>query len=412
MSAEPLPSPVTDPDRLSMLLQEAGWAVVGGRDGAYSRLAPPPSMRPGDRYSLLVPLDREAVDFSDLLTAAARELQLGFPDVWSREILPRLSTAVADALRFRKETATPSGLIPWRQGQELIEAARATLIAGAKAFMEPARQYSNRFGPFASRYLDAVLMGQTAPGSYVVTALVPAEAHVPLRSRQVEGLGLPGIDVATGREVTDVLARALEATVEAIDHYRNTASLSAFQAGVSNGVSYELSDALRALATESDGADITIEWNRGAARVTLVDEPHTDPVSSFTFQPGDAPILERAKAQLHVAATPARETVQGRVHLLTRKDAGGPGVVGIDDGRRKYRLRLEGDDDYHRAVQAHDADDLVTISGELSREGNLTWIYSARLLSVSRPPASAPDPSSVQRRTENTTQPSLFDDPS
>jgi hypothetical protein len=319
------------------------------------------------------------------MAAAAQDLQTAFPEVWSRQILPRLAAAAADALRFRKETSTPSGLIPWRQGQELIEAARSAMIAGAKAYMEPARQFSSRFGTFAGRYLDAVLMGQTAPGSYVVTALVPADVYVPLRSRQVQGFGLPGIDVATGREVTDALAKALEATVEAIDHYRSTASLSAFQDGVSRGVSFELSDAVRSLAADSDGADITIEWDRANGNISILDAPRAS-TSHFTFQSGDASILERAKVQLQMDRAPERETIQGRVHLLTRKEAGGPGVVGIDDGRRKYRLRLEGDDDYHRAVQAHDADHLVTISGELSREHNLTWIYNAQLLGVAPPP--------------------------
>jgi hypothetical protein len=314
------------------------------------------------------------------MSAASRELELSFPDVWNRQVLPRLTAAVADALRFRKETAAPSGLIPWRQGQELIEAARGALAAGAKAFMSPARQFSNRYGAFANRYLDTILMGQTAPGSYVVTAFVPTDVYVPLHNKEVEGFGLPGVDVATGREVTDVLARALEATVEAIGHYRSTASLAAFQAGVSQGISFELAEAVRQLASDSDGADIKIEWER-PVEATLAGESVTNNVT-FEFEPGDAPILERAKAQLHVNIAPERQSITGRVHLLTRKDAGGPGVVGIDDGQRKYRVRLESSQEYHRAVQAHDAEDLVTVSGEVSREGNLTWLYDARLVGV------------------------------
>jgi hypothetical protein len=77
--------------------------------------------------------------------------------------------------------------------------------------------------------------------------------------------------------------------------------------------------------------------------------------------------------------------IEGRVHLLTKKQAGGAGVVGLDDGKRKYRVHLTSDADYHRAVKAHDEDRRVAVVGRLERQGNLTYLYSANLLAVLSP---------------------------
>ena len=60
--------------------------------------------------------------------------------------------------------------------------------------------------------------------------------------------------------------------------------------------------------------------------------------------------------------------------------AGTPGVVGIDDRRLHDRVPLVNDDEYHEAVLAHDQERVITVTGELSREGNLNWIYNAELV--------------------------------
>lgn len=48
---------------------------------------------------------------------------------------------------------------------------------------------------------------------------------------------------------------------------------------------------------------------------------------------------------------------------------------------RKLRVRLD-EDDYHRALQAHDEGRGVTVVGDLEREGNISWLYNARILTL------------------------------
>lgn len=365
--------------RLTLLLEEAGWRLVGGRRGIYNRLAPPGSEH-NLSGSLVVPLDSSAPEYYELMHAALSLLSSPqYYDLWQRDISPRLSAESTDEFRFRKDSAAPSGLIAWKQGEGLIESARATLVAGAKSFMEPGRRYyGNRHGQFANRYLDTVLMGQTAAGSYVITAYAPANTSVPLKGSQSQVLGLEGVDLTPARQVSTAIVKAVEATVEALEHHRATGSLSGFEARVEAGVSYEMVTALRGITRDADEAEISIEWDPA--------EPVDDgPAALFQFRGSDATVLEKVGSRFAAAEPEEHLTVTGRVHLLTKKEAGGPGVFGIETlGKppRKIRVRLSSEEDYHGAVRAHDQDLAVRVSGDMTREGSMYWLYNARLVEV------------------------------
>lgn len=338
------PSPRTvNAERLTLLLEEAGWRLVGGRRGIYNRFAPPGS---GSDFSgsLVVPLDPSAPEYVELMDAALSLLSSSqYRDMWHRNISPRLSGESTDEFRFRKETKAPSGLIAWKQGEELIRSAQAMLAAGAKSFMEPGRRYySNRHGQFANRYLDTVLMGQTAAGSYVITAYAPANVSVPLKGGKSEPLGLAGVDVAPARQVSAATVKAVEATVEALSHHRATGSFSGFEDRVALGISFEMATALRDVTSDADEAEISVEWDPG-------ERVENEPSIVFNFRSSDAGVLDTVANKFVAAAPEEHVTLTGRVHLLTKKEAGGPGVVGIETlakPTRKVRVRLSSADDY------------------------------------------------------------------
>ncbi|WP_372663748.1 hypothetical protein [Amycolatopsis kentuckyensis] len=371
-----------DPSRLVVLLENSGWRVVGGRRDVYNRIAPPPGINSGIR-SVLIPLDRGAPEFIDLMQAALIEIsESEFRDTWATISL-RLGSEPADTFRFRKENSAPSGLISWKQGEDLIAAARATLVAGAKSRLERARRYSNRLGQFAGRYLDSVLMGQTAIGSYIVTAYAPTNSEIPISGSQPKEATLPGIDSISSRGVTSAVAKALGATSEAIDHYRSSGSLSGFEAGVKQGLSYDLTVALHGVTKDSDGGEIVVEWDP-AQPVGSDNSP-----TIFEFTGSDAAVLESASTRLGVSEEGAiPTTIIGRVHLLTKKHAGGPGVFGLEtltSPSRKYRVRLEDESQYHLATRAHEEDLALRVFGNLERDGMISWLYNANIQGVIGP---------------------------
>lgn len=366
-----------DPRRLQVVLKDLGWEEVGGREGIYARYSPSRSAGSSSTTpSVLIPLDQSASDFRLLMRSALLQLSREH-DFWTRSLYPRIALSSSDEFRFRKESRAPSGLISWRSGERLIESARRTLLAGAKYYLGPERHYVNRHGRFASRYLDRVMMGQTAPGSYIVTALAPPDDEVSLKPSPgaLPSAWDPG--VIRLRTVNEAVAHAVGATVEALEHYRSSGSLSGFESGVVDGISYEMTNAILGIATNADEADLTIEWDKTSA-------PPTNLENRFEFRASDVPTLAQAAIKLAEDQSISQVSITGRVHLLAKKQAGSPGVFGVDSllstGPRKVRVRLADDEDYHEAIRAHEEDLAIQVSGRLEKEGNLSWLYDATVI--------------------------------
>ncbi|MFJ9605463.1 hypothetical protein ACIRS1_03805 [Kitasatospora sp. NPDC101176] len=391
-----------DPAKLAVLLEDSGWKLAGGRRGIFLRLSPPGDSPEWPRTSLLLPLDQEDPDYREVMSVALHQISLNH-DFWTRVVFPKIVTNSADEFKFRRESAAPSGLIDWRSGERLIDSARRAMLAGAKYYLGPERHFVNRHGRFASRYLDQVLMGQTEPGSYIVTAFVPPDSSVPLKA-EPEPI-ITGFGAVSSRSVSEAFARAVESTVEAIAHYKSTGALSGFVAGVENGVSYEMTSALLGMASMSDGADITIDWD-AAVPVSGATSHH------FELQGSDAEVLDKAARQLAQDDGPQFVTVLGRVHLLAKKQAGSAGVFGVESlgsgSPKKVRVRLADEEDYHAAIRAHEEDLAIQVSGRLEKEGNLSWLYNATVLRIVGPLEDL-DPKKQRKPQAQVDQPGLFD---
>lgn len=384
------------PSRLIKVLTQADWEQVGGRAGIYHRYAARGSVDTQRGPTIVVPLDRTAPDYPALIASAVADLERARGDKQGSEILARLLTTSTDEVSFVKETAAPRGWIRWDDGMDLYTAARKFLAASAKRTRQRSAYYGNRYGVFANRFLDEVMMGQTAISSFVVRAYVPAEVQVPLHSgRDEERPALFG-DAVAGREISEALVDTLAAATEALDHYRSQKSLAGFT-DPQDPISYEAVQALRTIASGADDSRVRVTWENGDP-----DQPAAD--WDFVFTPAAVPVLERAATALIQPVAKPETRASGVVHLLTRAEAEGPGVIGITtiSGKpaNKLRVRLD-DDDYHRAINAHDQDEIVHVVGTLEREGNLSWLYDARIAAVT----GVPPPTTLSSQA---TQPPLF----
>ena len=177
--------------------------------------------------------------------------------------------------------------------------------------------------------------------------------------------------------MTESVVRALDATTEARDHFRSSGSLTGFDEHVERGVSHEMVRALRDIVSGAEASEITVELVRTS------DDPigwRGAEIRTFEFSRSDVSVFDQASNHLATAPEVERIRVVGRVHLLTRKEAGGPGVFGIESEGRRYRVRLRSDVEYHEAVMAHDRERHIAVIGDLSREGTLSWLYDSVLL--------------------------------
>ncbi|MEZ7898066.1 MAG: hypothetical protein QMB98_04570 [Flaviflexus sp.] len=361
---------------LSEALVDSGWRRMGRSRGVVRF----EDLYLGQRHWLLLPESQAVEGAQDLLDAAWRQLESLSPETRQRletSLSLRQAPGLRDSLRFRKETSAPRGLIAWSEGEDLVKAAREMMSAGAKAYAGKKAYFGNSHSGFAQRYLSSCYMGQTGIGSYVVTALAPVtQLDVDLDAKS------PYVDIQ-GRAITQALTAALEAAVESVEHYRATKSVEGFRAAVRRGFSVELARGLIDLAKRADEASIHVEFNADS-RPLLGDNM---PIL-FEFDGADVPALETAATTLaQPQAEALRQWVLGRVHLLSKAEAEGPGVVGIDTGAGKYRVRLS-PDDYALALRAHEVEDYVKVEGIPSKEGNLVWLYEASFIEAT----SSPDP--------------------
>lgn len=380
-------------EQLAAVLAGLGWEVYGGRAGLYSR------WRLGESdATIILPVNSAMSDYRELLREAVGQLTVS-RDPAAARLLTKLSARdmARDEVRFRKEVTVAAGAISWPQGEELVASARLALIAGAKTRKSRRAYFGNRNSRFAQAYLSAVLMGQTEVGSYVVTALTPTEQVFPEKEASAKQTALPSVGSYTGREITQAMVSALRVTREAVDHYTQTSSFSAFESGVKDGISYELTNAVLGLVNGSERADITVEWDIlgiPAEEASLV---------KLEFERRDQPALSRAVERLAAYSTPELVRVSGMVTLLERPRPASDGIIRLDviSGSTASKLRVHlSEQDYEIALDAHRNGLALTLTGHQEREGQFYWLYEAVDLEVVPAPDVPPPPGEIPGQDE------------
>ncbi|MDX3354256.1 hypothetical protein PV703_13265 [Streptomyces sp. ME01-24h] len=335
-----------DPGVLVALLARHGWRLRGGAPGRYTRWTPPGRPDSVARASLLVPERCAAgaryADHAELLREALDALaRCGEPS--AREVLTALAVP-GDEIRWHREPPPAAGAaVPWTAAERLRAAARAMLMAAARAERDRFGYFGARHTGHADAFLERVLVGD-APG-HQLTAYVP---------------------VHDGRSTVTTLLRALQATRDAVDYQRATGAMDAFDAAVGLGVCHELAESLIRMVRGTEGVLVTLAWAPASGPPTgfaAVPEP-------VEFSPGDLPALAAASDR-YVRAEPSVDvSVTGTVTRLRRPRASGGGTIrlrvlaGADVRHVRVRLPEEG---YRIAAQAHLVGLPVRLSGRLER---------------------------------------------
>jgi hypothetical protein len=354
------------------LLTQRGWRTTTERQGLYRRMVPA-GERAGSHQSLLIPINPDMSDYTELLDTAVYEAVETFhlaPSLGElRALLGQLSGD--DVIRFAKESSYSGGEISWSQGEAVISSMRQSLTASAKATAERASYYGHRMTGVANRYLDHVRMGQTEVGSFVVTA------HArPTTSILVEAAakGLPQTFI-TSAEISTTLANSLQVVRSCIDDGRDrSAQRQGWQDTVADGVSAELVTALMA-ATKSPGSLATIVSRAGAGAQRL--SP-----SSSSFGPDDHPALVSA-ANVLATASPKREvSLTGRVNIVRRPGVGEAGIINVEvqsgTTASQVRVRLT-ETQFALASRSIVEERFLKVHGTQEQERSTFWIYNPEL---------------------------------
>ncbi|MCE1180641.1 MAG: hypothetical protein LWW86_16630 [Micrococcales bacterium] len=364
-------------DLLRLIAERVGWIRTGGVDGTFEAW--------GSRDGLdevLLPMNADAGDYERLLEKAEKRLRSNDPTLVAGMIQQRLMTSEAQLLttQWRKETALPSGLIMWDEGEEMYTRAREQMVAAAKASVERRRYHGNRSAYLARNFIEDTLMGLPQAGSYIIQALTPAhnayylsEAAEKRARKSSDRLVDP--ERTSGKEILDVLEKSLGAIRQCLDSYARSPRIEPFEEAVREGVSYELTKSLSELV--GDG-ETEISFSSDAA-----------PTREIVFTPPEAEVLQRATTALAQDTEPTIALVEGEVTLLSREAGGGDRVIRLDTsaaglGFRRLRVHLSAEQ-YDIAMQAHREERPVKVHGRVEREGNLHWMYVADALTIAEP---------------------------
>jgi hypothetical protein len=392
-------------DVIRRSLRRLGWSEVGSFRGTLQYWEPrsPLDERAGQLSfpRVVLPLHNDLSDADDLLQEANEFLVQQYREEYEQAVeTVRLTLSRhLDEIEVRRATTNSAGLIQWQLGNEVVISTREMLAASAKAASSKKKRFYN------AEFLAQCLIGQTRVGSYVVTALTPAEAS--LATSMSKKTVQPRI---AGRLVTETLADSLEAVKDAIAEAKTAnGQIEAFEVAVASGVSHELLSALEPL-TRGTESGIEISYF-STADDELSDIPAKSRSVTFTFTPEDSLVIAKAREYFEASPQPKPARLTGEVTDLKNSSAEG-------EHRIKLAARVNGKpksvtvellpDQYDSAVEAHSRGRLFTVVGELEMLKRAAHLRSPERVMIED--TAVNEVKSASRRNRSTvTPPPLFD---
>jgi hypothetical protein len=255
---------------------------------------------------------------------------------------------------------TKDGTIPINDGVLLISKARDMLSAAAQAVYAKRRYFSGPAPKDARDCLDALLLGQTAIGSYVVNLIMPNQASFAV-NQAIEEKSIADA-VPLSQAITWNLVAGLDALTKASSAYEQTGSLKVFDGAIHSGVSANLCDALLGFSGAKHNRAFEIAVT-AAAGPMFESEPR-----KFEFNSNHVAVLEQASAYYKDDYVLHNRDLIGYITKLIRPKDETAGTITmeskISNVERKVRVELKGDD-YHLAVIAHDRGKMVRVQGDV-----------------------------------------------
>jgi len=360
------------PEDLQQYLQGHGWVVSPEASSVDVAVLHHPAQPEAE---VLLPRRREFGDYAlrvaDVIrtVAAVEQRAIG-------EVLRDVSGPPADVIRLR--LAAPGatlGVLPLEEGIQLIQGGRDLLLAAACSAHQPQPHYPRQTFREALDFLADCRLGQTERGSYVATLLAPVPPVIepqPSLFAAVENQEVELANEPYSRRVTVLLMTALNV----IGHGIQTGNPQSVLAGVRQGVSANLCDALTRMKPSGDQSSLQVEMNWSPARARL---PRTVP-SKVRLAQGAFDIIEEIGRQLHERFIAANRHIEGHVVALQAETNLFEGFEGrvtlrcpLDDQLIRIRLILNRDD-YAKACDAHRDGRRVAVTGILHRDGAMKMV--------------------------------------
>ncbi|TMQ03028.1 MAG: hypothetical protein E6J91_48750 [Deltaproteobacteria bacterium] len=361
------------PGTLTAYLRSRGWAPlrVEHELGFFHKQID------GEDVECDVPLRQNARDYPRRIREVLENLTL----IESRsqyEIYQDLVRTNQDIVRISIDVPE-SGRVGLDEAGVLFSAARDLVLAAACSAHTRRAYFPRRKPQRAVDYVRHVNLAAPEAGSFVVVLESPLPA--PFGQQQALGLGgEPAEDEPFERTVLVTLATAAVTAQKSIEISTARGSVERFSDDVGAGVNANYCDALATMLEEGPGRDVAIAFSWSTSRpMTFALPPR------LVFSKNEAPVLRAASKFLKDRAPVADFELIGqvvRLKALAPARGGNVTIAGlVDDAIRQVQLSA-GPDDYQRAIEAHQHERIVSVEGELIKDGRSFRLSNPRMFSV------------------------------
>ena len=292
-----------------------------------------------------------------------------------RAILRDLSLAYFDLVRVLMPEDSADGSVSVSSGVAAFQESRNLLLAAACSASRPQRVFRAGSHQEASEYMNSVRFGQTEMGSFVVNLLSPVPPRLVGQSNLETGVPAEPFP----RRAVHKLVSGLRSVSEAVASVNAGGDIDAFEQGVSEGVSANLCDAVANLldCAYRKSVDISVSWS-------LIREP-SEGRAQVDFLASDSLILKEASRILKDRQEHPNEHLDGYVYSLTRgvtQEKGRVILKAIIDGVISSVRADFASEDYDLATEAHSRRQVVSVEGDLRRDGQRWVLGNPRALVV------------------------------
>ncbi len=324
-------------------------------------------------YEILLPSDVTLNEYARRMSEALHTLEVA-EHRSQLNIARDIAAITSDVLRVRlAHGLIENGTLPLELGVAMVEGARDLALAAACAAARPRALYTARKPQEAINYMDGLRMAQTEEGSFVLNI----QSRVPPRLQTHLFEDAPALwEEPFERRALLTLTGALTAVRRAVTAAASSGDFQPFQDAVRSGVSANLCDALVGLSMDNTAEEVSLKISWSPTR-TVADKTPTE----FQFRRDTFPLLREASRMLRESAPMEDMSILGTVTALRREDNADTGKITlsawVENSWRQVRMDLS-DDDYRKALQAHDERDFVQCVGELTKENRRYFLRNVR----------------------------------